>query len=71
MMVPDVAWIVVVPAFATLANPVLLIVATAVLEEVHVTLELMSCTLPSLKNPVAENCCVPWETDKEGFCGAT
>jgi hypothetical protein len=68
-MLPEAAVIVVVPAFAALARPVLLMVATAVLEEVHVTPELMSETVPSLKKPVAANCSDPWATVMDGFCG--
>lgn len=62
---------VVVPALTRLANPVLLIVATAVFEEVHVTPELMSRTVPSLKVPVAENCCDPWRADTDTFDGVS
>ena len=68
---PEAAVIVVVPALTRFAKPVLFIVATAVFEEVHVTPELMSRTVPSLKVPVAENCCEAWRTDTDVFEGAT
>ena len=63
--------IVVVPALTRLAKPVLFIVATAVFDEVHVTPELMSRTVPSLNVPVAENCCDPWLTEADTFEGAS
>ena len=59
----------VLPALTTPARPVLLMVATAVLDDVHVTPELMSRAVPSLKTPVAENCCEPWLTVTDGFWG--
>jgi hypothetical protein len=46
-------------------------VATAVFEELQLTPELMSRTEPSLKKPVAENCCDPWLTVTETFWGLT
>ncbi len=49
---------VVVPALISVANPVLLIVAIAVFEELQVTLLLMSLELPSVNVAVAVNCCV-------------
>lgn len=52
---PDVAVIVVLPAATPVASPVLLIVATAVTDELHVAF-VKACLLPSLKVPVAINC---------------
>ncbi len=46
LIVPDVALIVVVPAFSAVANPVLLIVATDVSEEVHCTEFVISLCVP-------------------------
>src|SRR6266436_3898499 len=57
---PKVAVIVVVPAATDVARPcdppALLIVATAVLDELHVTWVVRSCVVLSLKVPVAVNC---------------
>jgi hypothetical protein len=47
----------------------LLMLATVVSEEVHVTEELMSLTDPSLKVPVAVNCWVVFVTLIVGFFG--
>lgn len=58
-MAPDVAVIVVPPAASVEARPVVLIVATEVADELHVTEELMFCVLLSEYVPVAVNCCVP------------
>jgi hypothetical protein len=55
-IVPEVAVMVVLPGCTSVARPSSLIVATPVLVEVHVTPELMSRVLPSLKCPVAANC---------------
>src|SRR5437773_5282149 len=59
---PSVAVIVVVPAATDVARPcdppALLIVATAVLDELQVTWLVRSCVVQSLKVPVAVNCCV-------------
>lgn len=59
-MEPDVAVIVVVPCPISETSPwvadVLLIVATAGLEELQTTLDVMSWVLPSLNDPIAENC---------------
>jgi hypothetical protein len=46
------------PGAAALASPELLIDAEVASEEVHVTVEVMSAMLPSLKAPAAANCCV-------------
>jgi hypothetical protein len=70
MMLPIVALIVVLPAFSADDNPPLLIVAVAVFDETHVTLAVRFCVEPSLKVPVAVNCCVPPATT-DGFTGVT
>lgn len=54
---PDEAVIVADPAATPVASPPLVIVAAAVLLELHVTL-LKALVDPSLYVPVAENCCV-------------
>jgi hypothetical protein len=67
---PDVALIVVDPVATVLAKPALLMVATAVAEDVHVAVLVRFCWLPSVNVPVAVNCCVnPLATD--GFAGVT
>jgi hypothetical protein len=53
------AEIVVVPLVRTVARPDEEIVATAEAEEIQVTLVVRSRVLPSLKWPVALNCCEP------------
>jgi hypothetical protein len=58
LIVPDVAWIAVLPGDTAVANPVLLIVATLTLEEDHVTDVVRSRVLLSLKVPIAVNCWV-------------
>jgi hypothetical protein len=68
--VPEAAWMLVDPAPAALASPVVLIVATAAAEELHVAVLVRFCVLPSVYVPVAVNCCVlPLTTD--GFTGVT
>lgn len=50
-----------VPVATLVANPctlALLMVATAELSEPHCTVGVRSCVLPSVKVPVAANCCV-------------
>jgi len=58
---PDVAVIVVAPDESAAAIPALpgslLIVAIVVAEELQTTLDVMFCVLPSVKVPVAVNCC--------------
>ncbi len=58
----NVAVIVVVPAPAAVASPCvpaeLLIVATRLLEEVHVAFDVIFCLVPSENVPVTVNCCV-------------
>src|SRR5271163_3447852 len=66
----DVAVIVEVPTPAPEAKPTALIVAVAVVPEDQVTLDVRFCVEPSLKVPVAVNCCVaPLVID--GFAGVT
>ncbi len=73
-MPPDVAVIVVVPAPTEAASPfepvALLIVATAVFEELQETVEVMFCTEPSVNAPVAVNCWV-LPSAMLGFAGVT
>src|SRR6202041_2628092 len=58
LMDDDVAVIVEVPTPAPLASPAVLIVAVAVVPELHVTVLVRFCVVPSLNVPVAVNCCV-------------
>jgi hypothetical protein len=58
-LVPHIASMVVDPAPAPTASPLLPIVATPVAEEVQVTELVMSSELPSLYHSVAANCCCP------------
>src|ERR1700722_13671676 len=70
VMLLEAAWIVVEPVVTAVAKPATLIVATVTAEELHVAVLLRFCVVPSLKVPVAVNCCVPpFET--EGFAGVT
>jgi hypothetical protein len=70
LITSDVALIVEVPTPAPVARPVALIVAVAVVPELHVTVLVRFCVVPSLKVPVAVNCCVaPLAID--GFAGVT
>jgi hypothetical protein len=55
---PETALIVVEPAPPLLAKPAMLMVATVVTEELHVTEEVRFCVLPSVYVPVAANCWV-------------
>jgi hypothetical protein len=57
-MLPEVAVIVAVPIPALLASPVLLIVAVLNVSLDHVTVLVKSCVLPSVKLPLALNCCI-------------
>jgi hypothetical protein len=67
---PNVAWIVVLPCAILLASPALLIVATDVNTEAHVTEPLRSCVVLLEYVPVAVNCWVfPNPTD--GLAGVT
>jgi hypothetical protein len=68
LALPDAALMVVLPGTSAAANPAALIVATAVAEEVHVTELVTSCMLPSVKVPVAVNCCI-CPVAIEGFAG--
>jgi hypothetical protein len=54
---PEVAWIGVLPAATPVAKPALVIVATAVFDGVQVTALVRFAVPPSLKTPVAVNCC--------------
>jgi hypothetical protein len=60
LIVPEVAVIVAVPSPTLLANPcvgaALLIVAAAGVSELHCTVSVMFCVLPSVYVPVAVNC---------------
>jgi hypothetical protein len=70
LIAPDVALIVEVPTPDPVARPAAVIVAVAVVPEVHVTLDVRFCVVPSLNVPVAVNCCVaPLVID--GFAGVT
>ena len=55
-MPPDVAVIVVEPAATEIANPILLIVATAGMAELQVAAVVRSCVVLSEYVPVAVNC---------------
>jgi hypothetical protein len=66
----DVAEMVEVPTPAPVARPAAVIVAVAVFDEVHVAVLVRFWVVPSLKVPVAVNCCVvPFTID--GFTGVT
>ena len=56
---PETALIVTTPTATPLASPELLTLATVVSEELHCTLEVRSLLLPSEKEPLAVNCCMP------------
>ena len=56
--VPEIAVMVIVPAVRALAKPLLLTVATAVLDELQVTCAVILWVVPSEKVPVAVNCWV-------------
>jgi len=57
-MVPEVAVMVAVPPTMAVTMPLLLIVATTLLEELQVTCEVMSWSVPSEYTPEAVNCWV-------------
>jgi hypothetical protein len=67
---PEAAEIVEVPAPAPVAKPAAVIVATAGVAELHVTLPVTFCVLLSLNVPVAVNCWVR-PLAIEGFAGVT
>jgi hypothetical protein len=70
LIAPEVAVIVEFPTPAPVARPAALIVAVVVVPEDQVTLDVRFCVVPSLKVPVAVNCCVaPLAID--GFAGVT
>jgi len=54
---PDAAWIVALPVPTPVAAPEALMVAAAVFNELQVADEVKFCVLPSVKVPVARNCC--------------
>lgn len=58
VMLTDVAVIVVAPSPIPFARPLAVIVATNGVFDDHNTVEVKFCVLPSLKLPVAWNCCV-------------
>ena len=61
---------VVVPPAIAVARPPAVIVAVAGVSELHVTVVVMSCVVPSLNVPLAANCCcAPMMID--GFAGVT
>ena len=62
--------IVVLPAVRVVARPAALMVATLGFDELHVTEAVRFWVMPSLKRPVAINCCV-WPAAIEGFAGVT
>src|SRR5581483_6990544 len=67
---PKVALIVLVPAATPVASPAVVIVATEVVPDAHVTWLVTFCVLLSVYVPVAVNCCVvPLAID--GFAGVT
>src|SRR5277367_6196998 len=66
----DVAVMVEVPTPAPEARPAALIVAAVVVAELHVTVPVKFCVVPSLNVPVAMNCCVA-PLVIEGFAGVT
>jgi len=70
LMLPEAAWMVVLPVATPAAKPAPLIVATAVFVELQVTELVRFCVLPSLYVPVAVNCwLIPLATD--GVTGVT
>lgn len=67
---PEAAVIVVVPRLRAVARPLTVIDAILVVDELHVTVLVMSCVVPSENVPLAANCCkVPSEID--GVAGVT
>ena len=67
---PDAAVIVAVPRLRAVTRPLTVIEAMLVFEELHVTVPVMSCVVPSENVPVAVNCCnVPSGID--GDAGVT
>src|SRR5580693_2661561 len=58
-MLPEIAVILVVPVACAVARPLLLSVATLVLDEFHVTSPVISVVVPSVNVPIALNCSVP------------
>ena len=69
-MFPEVAEMVDEPVVTAVASPALVIVATEEVPELHVTLPVRFCVLPSLKWPVAVNCCCS-PLGRDGLTGVT
>src|SRR5262249_59794306 len=67
---PETAVMVVEPTAAAVARPALLMVATAVADELQLTNVVRFCVLPSLYLPVALHCCMVPATI-EGLAGVT
>jgi hypothetical protein len=70
LMLFDVALMVAVPTATLCASPLLLIVADDNVPELQVAVEVKFCVLPSVKVPVATNCCVV-PNAIEGLAGMT
>jgi hypothetical protein len=71
---PEVAFIVVDPAFKSVAVTGLLplvMVATVLSDDVHVTEAVTSCVPPPIRLAVAVNCSVPLDKDTDGLVGVT
>ena len=68
--VPEAAVTLAVPVPMLVARPVLFTVTVASVSDAQVAVALRSCVLPSLKVPVATNCCVVPKAI-EGFAGLT
>src|SRR6266446_5061365 len=69
-ILPRVALMVEVPTPTPVASPPLVIVATDVFDDIHVTVVVMVFTLPSVYIPVAAYCFVP-AVRIVGFAGVT
>ena len=67
---PEVAVMVELPGPAPDTKPLPVTLATAEFDEVQDAIEVRACVLPSLKVPVATNCCVVPRAS-EGFAGVT
>ena len=67
---PDVALMFAAPCCTLVAKPVLAMVAIDCVSELQVAVDVRSCVVPSVNDPVAVNCCVvPRAID--GFAGVT
>jgi hypothetical protein len=69
-IVPDMAVIVEVPTATPCASPVVLTIATELADDFHVADPVRSCMLPSLRVPLAVNCC-EWPTAIVAVAGET